>query len=102
MDENGARFTALIENHFHLNKQLPEEQRQYELQARDFIWALHSQSQDSLLDKCLQLCGKKYVWEDARSLGIFLWLQKIDTVVSFAIFSFFFVFTKNNVYRESK
>ncbi|RCH95795.1 regulator of (H+)-ATPase in vacuolar membrane, partial [Rhizopus azygosporus] len=80
MDENGARFTALIENHFHLNKQLPEEQRQYELQARDFIWALHSQSQDSLLDKCLQLCGKKYVWEDARSLGIFLWLEKIDTV----------------------
>ncbi|KAG0842100.1 hypothetical protein G6F19_001183 [Rhizopus arrhizus] len=80
IDANGARFIALVENHFHLNLQLPEEQRQPNLQTRDFTWALHSQSQDLLLQKCMQLCGDKFVWEDARSLGIFLWLQKIDTV----------------------
>lgn len=82
MDENGARFTALLENHFHLNKALSEDQRQAELKSQDFVWALHSQSQDLLLERCVRLCGNRFVWEDARSLGIFLWLQKIDVVVS--------------------
>lgn len=82
MDENGARFTALLENHFHLNQSLPEDQRQSNLKTRDFVWALHSQSQDLLLERCIRLCGNKLVWEDARSLGVFLWLQKIDVVVS--------------------
>ncbi|GAA5804339.1 hypothetical protein HPULCUR_009827 [Helicostylum pulchrum] len=80
LDENGARFTALLENHFHLNKALPQDQRQADLQSCDFVWALHSQSQDLLLERCVRLCGTKFVWEDARSLGIFLWLQKIDVV----------------------
>ncbi|KAI9477753.1 MAG: RAVE protein 1 C terminal-domain-containing protein [Benjaminiella poitrasii] len=80
LDENGARFTALLENHFHLYRSLPEDQRQLDLQPRDFAWALHSQSQDLLLERCIKLCGDKLVWEDARSLGIFLWLQKIDVV----------------------
>lgn len=83
MDENGARFTALLENHFHLNKALPQDQRQADLQSCDFVWALHSQSQDLLLERCVRLCGTKFVWEDARSLGIFLWLQKIDVVVNY-------------------
>ncbi|KAI8095298.1 RAVE protein 1 C terminal-domain-containing protein [Thamnidium elegans] len=80
LDENGARFTALLENHFHLNKVLPQDQRQSDLQPCDFVWALHSQSQDLLLERCVRLCGTKFVWEDAKSLGIFLWLQKIDVV----------------------
>jgi hypothetical protein len=71
-----------LENHFDLNKVLPVEQRQAELKSHDFIWALHSQSQDLLLERCIRLSGNKLVWEDARSLGIFLWLQKIDVVVS--------------------
>ncbi|ORZ24097.1 RAVE protein 1 C terminal-domain-containing protein [Absidia repens] len=80
LDENGARFTALLENHFHLNKILPPDQRKQNLESRDMAYALHSQSQDLLLDRCIKLCGGKLLWEDARSLGIFLWLQKIDVV----------------------
>ncbi|KAI8330852.1 RAVE protein 1 C terminal-domain-containing protein [Chlamydoabsidia padenii] len=80
LDENGARFTALLENHFHLNKMLPPDQRKPTLESRDIAYALHSQSQDLLLDRCLRLCGGKLLWEDARSLGLFLWLQKIDVV----------------------
>lgn len=82
LDENGARFTALLENHFHLNKSLPPEQRQMQLESRDYVWALHSQSQDLLLERCIRLCDNKLVWEDARNLGLFIWLQKIDVVVS--------------------
>ncbi|CEP07241.1 hypothetical protein [Parasitella parasitica] len=80
LDENGARFTALLENHFHLNKSLPQDQRQMQLESRDFVWALHSQSQDLLLERCVRLCDNKLVWEDARHLGLFVWLQKIDVV----------------------
>lgn len=61
---------------------LAEDQREINLQSQDFVWALHSQSQDLLLERCIRLCGNRFVWEDARSLGIFLWLQKIDVVVN--------------------
>ncbi|KAI8369422.1 RAVE protein 1 C terminal-domain-containing protein [Radiomyces spectabilis] len=80
LDENGARFTALVENHFHLNQILPADQRQPDLTSRDIVWALHSQSQDMLLERCMKLGGKNLMWPDARSLGLVLWLQKIDVV----------------------
>ncbi|KAF1802905.1 RAVE protein 1 C terminal-domain-containing protein [Mucor lusitanicus] len=80
LDENGARFTALLENHFHLNKSLPPEQRYMQLESRDYVWALHSQSQDLLLERCIRLCDNTLVWQDARNLGLFIWLQKIDVV----------------------
>ncbi|KAI9492527.1 RAVE protein 1 C terminal-domain-containing protein [Zychaea mexicana] len=80
LDENGARFTALLENFFHLNEALASEERKKELAPRDLIWALHSQSQDLLLERCLRLCGGKLLWEDARALGIFMWLQKSEVV----------------------
>ncbi|KAI8988974.1 RAVE protein 1 C terminal-domain-containing protein [Pilobolus umbonatus] len=79
LDENGVRFTALLENHFHLKEILPSRGNQ-DLQPKDYIWALHSQSQDLLLEKCRHLHDNKLVWENARSLGIFMWLQKIDVV----------------------
>ncbi|KAG0172011.1 regulator of (H+)-ATPase in vacuolar membrane [Apophysomyces sp. BC1021] len=78
LDENGARFTALVENYFHLNSMLDLDKRQ--LASRDIVWALHSQSQDLLLERCVRLCNGKIMWEDAKALGMFLWLQKIDVV----------------------
>ncbi|KAI7868808.1 RAVE protein 1 C terminal-domain-containing protein [Spinellus fusiger] len=80
LDENGIRFTALLENHFHLQRILESQQQPQVLRPCDFIWALHSQSQDLLLDRCICLVNNKLMWENARSLGIFLWLRKIDTV----------------------
>ncbi|KAI9307260.1 RAVE protein 1 C terminal-domain-containing protein [Cunninghamella echinulata] len=80
LDENGARFTVLLEHHFHLNKILPPEQRKQQLDSRDIAYALHSQSQDLLLDRCIRLCDGKLLWEDARAMGIFIWLQKSDVV----------------------
>lgn len=93
LDENGARFTALLENHFHLNKSLPKDQRQMQLESRDFVWALHSQSQDLLLERCIRLCDNKLVWENARNLGLFIWLQKIDVVVKYRYLLCFSLFT---------
>ncbi|KAG2218968.1 hypothetical protein INT45_008392, partial [Circinella minor] len=81
LDENGARFTALVENFFHLNKALALEEQSNELAPRDTIWALHSQSQDLLLERCLRLCGGKLLWKDARAMGIFMWLKKSEVVI---------------------
>ncbi|KAI9258749.1 RAVE protein 1 C terminal-domain-containing protein [Phascolomyces articulosus] len=81
LDENGARFTALAENFFHVNQALSPEERSNELAPRDIIWALHSQSQDLLLERCLRLCGGKLLWTDARAMGIFMWLQKSEVVI---------------------
>ncbi|KAI8971923.1 RAVE protein 1 C terminal-domain-containing protein [Mycotypha africana] len=80
LDENGVRFRTIVENHFHLKKTLSEAETTKGLQSGDYIWAFHSQSQDLLLDRCRQLCDGKFVWEDARALGIFMWLHKIDVV----------------------
>ncbi|KAI7875760.1 hypothetical protein K492DRAFT_136166 [Lichtheimia hyalospora FSU 10163] len=80
LDENGARFTALLENFYHLNKVVPEEEKAPGLGSRDLVWALHSQSQDLLLERCTRLCDGKLLWQDARALGIFLWLQKAEVV----------------------
>ncbi|KAI8370276.1 RAVE protein 1 C terminal-domain-containing protein [Blakeslea trispora] len=77
LDENGVRFIALLENHFHLKQVLVDE---IDLTPKDYIWALHSQSQDLLLERCGRLCQDRFLWKDARSLGIFMWLQKIDVV----------------------
>ncbi|OAC97762.1 hypothetical protein MUCCIDRAFT_151071, partial [Mucor lusitanicus CBS 277.49] len=51
-----------------------------QLESRDYVWALHSQSQDLLLERCIRLCDNTLVWQDARNLGLFIWLQKIDVV----------------------
>ncbi|KAI8367413.1 RAVE protein 1 C terminal-domain-containing protein [Choanephora cucurbitarum] len=80
LDENGARFIALLENHFHLKQALAENGEQIDLAPKDYVWALHSQSQDLLLERCVRLCKDRFVWKDARSLGMFMWLQKIDVV----------------------
>jgi hypothetical protein len=89
LDENGARFTVIAENYFHLLKVLPDKKK-ISLQARDYVWALHSQSQDLLLERCVRLCGDRFLWEEARNLGIFLWLQKIDVVVSYFLYIYIY------------
>ncbi|ORY97295.1 RAVE protein 1 C terminal-domain-containing protein, partial [Syncephalastrum racemosum] len=80
LDENGARFMALLENCHHLNKMLAADQQSTSLRSSDLVWALHSQSQDILLERCIHLCGGKLMWPEARALGIFLWLQKSESV----------------------
>lgn len=90
---------ALLENRHHLNKMLAAEQQSTSLRSSDLVWALHSQSQverqvmddsrifkryviqDILLERCIHLCGGKLMWPEARALGIFLWLQKSESVV---------------------
>ena len=53
------------------------------LRFRDIIWAYHSESQEILLNASAAACGGKMVWSDAKALGIFLWLNNLDSMVGF-------------------
>lgn len=66
-----------------------------QLESRDYVWALHSQSQDLLLERCIRLCDNTLVWQDARNLGLFIWLQKIDVVVSDSVGALLRILTLN-------
>jgi len=52
------------------------------LRYRDIVWASFSQTQEILLSASTEACGGKMSWKDARALGVFLWLQSTETIVS--------------------
>ena len=52
------------------------------LRYRDIVWAFFSESQEILLAASSEACGGKMSWKDARALGVFLWLQSNDSIVS--------------------
>jgi len=51
------------------------------LRFRDIIWAFHSESQGLLLSASLAACQGKMTWSDARALGVFLWLNSVESMV---------------------
>jgi RAVE protein 1 C terminal len=55
--------------------------RRERLRYRDMIWAFHSESQGLLLAACTSACGGKMTWADARALGVFLWLNSLESMV---------------------
>lgn len=52
------------------------------IRYRDIVWASFSQSQEILLSASTEACGGKLSWKDARALGVFLWLQSAESIVS--------------------
>ncbi|KAH8550546.1 RAVE protein 1 C terminal-domain-containing protein [Umbelopsis sp. PMI_123] len=79
VDENGARYMIFLKNFYFLNSIVDADKKQDVLSYRDMIWARHSQSQDAILEFADTFI-EKMTWKDARALGIFLWLDKADTM----------------------
>ncbi|CAG7847093.1 Regulator of V-ATPase in vacuolar membrane protein 1 AltName: Full=Suppression of the onset of impotence protein 3 [Serendipita indica DSM 11827] len=96
LDADGLRYLISMNVFYILNKRIAvprhapvrkntsDQQRglRERIRYRDIVWAFHSGSQDVLLAASTAACGGKMVWTDARALGIFLWLNSIDTVKS--------------------
>ena len=55
--------------------------RRARLRYRDIIWAFHSDTQGLLLSASLAACQGKMTWNDARAVGVFLWLNSIESLV---------------------
>ncbi|ODO01962.1 WD-repeat protein [Cryptococcus wingfieldii CBS 7118] len=53
------------------------------LSFRNIVWAMHSESQDILMEAATQCCSNgKMVWKDAKKFGVFLWLKSAETAKS--------------------
>ncbi|WVQ76366.1 hypothetical protein IAR50_006031 [Cryptococcus sp. DSM 104548] len=53
------------------------------LSFRNIVWAMHSESQDILMEAATQCCSNgKMVWKDAKKFGVFLWLKSAETTKS--------------------
>ncbi|KAH7928501.1 hypothetical protein BV22DRAFT_1004629 [Leucogyrophana mollusca] len=94
LDSNGLRYVISMRSFYILNRRissdpssprsngtLPRETGWRErLRYRDMIWAFHSESQDLLLDISTSACRGKMVWSDARALGVFIWLNSVESM----------------------
>ncbi|CAJ0825977.1 9445_t:CDS:10 [Entrophospora sp. SA101] len=81
LDENGVRYVLFMRRYHYLHRsKLTSAISSSELSFRDMAWALHSESQDLLIEYSTMASGGKFFWKDARVHGIFLWIRNIDTI----------------------
>ena len=94
LDANGFRYLISMRSFYILNRRAsapssPESRGairhrtgwRERLRYRDIIWAFHSETQGLLLSASLAACQGKMTWNDARALGVFLWLNSIESMV---------------------
>lgn len=92
LDSNGLRYLISMRSFFIYSTTAtvplpspsstttPSQQR---LRYRDVVWAFHSDSQDLLLEESLKACeGGKLTWENAKAMGVFMWLKSGEVLVS--------------------
>ena len=56
--------------------------RRERLRFRDMVSAFHSESQELLLNASTVACDGKMTWSDAKALGISLWVNSSENLVS--------------------
>ena len=74
LDENGLRYFLNAVYQIKLDISVS-------LAAKDFAWALFSESQDYLLGCLTQSLGGAVFWKDAKSLGYGYWISSPNTLV---------------------
>ncbi|KAF8273891.1 WD repeat-containing protein [Lactarius quietus] len=95
LDANGFRYLISMRSLYILNERAsapssPESRGavsrrsgwRARLRFRDIIWAFHSETQGLLLSASLVACHGKMTWSDARALGVFLWLNSVESMRS--------------------
>ncbi|KZT57808.1 hypothetical protein CALCODRAFT_265994 [Calocera cornea HHB12733] len=90
LDANGIRYLISIRSFYILNRKSKESPNVFEqepviearsrIRYRDMVWAYHSDTQELLLQGCSQACNNKMTWDEARALGIFLWITSTDVL----------------------
>ncbi|KAH8998842.1 RAVE protein 1 C terminal-domain-containing protein [Lactarius hatsudake] len=95
LDANGLRYLISMRSFYILNQRAstpssPESRGavsrrsgwRARLRFRDIMWAFHSETQGLLLSASLAACQGKMTWSDARALGVFLWLNSVESMRS--------------------
>jgi len=77
LDENGMRYLIAMKL-FTYSRRFISPNAQ--LNFRDIAWAYNSESQDVLINFCKVSCGERFLWKDARALGLSLWIRNNNTL----------------------
>jgi len=82
LDENGVRYLLALRLFFFLTHSLPLAQRPKGLEYNEIIWALHSESQDILVDNCVTAAGAQgsFNWTHMRAVGMGFWIRNTETL----------------------
>jgi len=79
LDENGMRYLIAMKLFIYSRRFISPNAQ---LNFRDITWAFYSESQDLLINFCKASCGdnNKFLWKDARALGLSLWIRNNNTL----------------------
>lgn len=77
LDERGVRFLLATKMFSFMRRSLQGKYQPVSLLPSDYIWALHSESQETIVQACLPADAD---WPTAKSLGVGLWLTNPTTL----------------------
>ena len=78
IDESGRRFSYCF-NRLRMDRILESQER--EIPWREIVWAMHSESQDILVDQASRSYNGRLGWTEATECGMLLWLKDRQAVV---------------------
>jgi len=81
LDKNAIRYLLILRQHLILRKNKVLQSRPL-FTIRESVWALHSVSKEILLDTSINALGGYLNWDRAREVGLFLWLENKQAIVS--------------------
>lgn len=95
LDEDGLRYLIALRafeskektrkiNIMSTNAPIASAFEQPRLRHREFVWALHSTSQETLMTAVQEAFDGKLPWAKVRSTGAFLWLQSPTAIAALA------------------
>ncbi|KDQ14428.1 hypothetical protein BOTBODRAFT_159267, partial [Botryobasidium botryosum FD-172 SS1] len=96
LDANGLRYLISMRSFYIMNSRITAPSgssslssnlnntttlaRRERIRYRDIVWAFHSESQEILLTASTTACGGRMMWNDAKSLGVFLWMNSTEAI----------------------
>ncbi|KAL8949154.1 MAG: hypothetical protein Q9222_004719 [Ikaeria aurantiellina] len=78
MDDNAARYLLFFRQHMIRKAQIPISHAS--LTYREIVWAIHSDSQDILVDMTSRQYNGRMLWEHARDCGMFMWMKDLTAL----------------------
>lgn len=79
LDENAMRYLLFFRQHMLRQKQTSYEQPG--ITWREIAWAVHSGSQDILVDLVSKHFQGRMLWKHARESGMFMWMTDVSALV---------------------
>ena len=80
IDSNALRYILFFRQQMLRQRQVS--QARVGITWREFVWAVHSESQDILVDLVSRHFNARMLWKQAKESGMFMWMKDIAALVS--------------------